>query len=92
MNWKRWHFLSYILVGAVAGWLAGKILESYYGPTIDMAMGIGGAIAAGLLMRSAGLDGYNGAITTTAVAVVGGGIFTVIAGLVNVRRMSARQL
>jgi len=85
------YFLSWILVGAVAGWLAGKILKGNdYGPT--MGMGIGGAIAGGLLMRSAFLDGYNGAITTTVVAVAGAVIFAVIAGLVNGRRMSARQL
>jgi uncharacterized membrane protein YeaQ/YmgE (transglycosylase-associated protein family) len=84
------YLLSWILVGAVAGWLAGKILKGNdYGPTMDIGMGIGGAIAGRLLMRSAGLDGYNRAITTT---VVGAGIFTVIAGLVNGRRMSARQL
>jgi len=47
------YFLSWILVGAVAGWLAGKILKGNdYGPTMDMGMGIGGAIAGGLLMRS----------------------------------------
>jgi uncharacterized membrane protein YeaQ/YmgE (transglycosylase-associated protein family) len=87
------YFLSWILVGAVAGWLADKFLKGNdYGPTMDMGMGIGGSIAGGLLMRSAFLDGYNGAITTTVVAVVGAGVFTVIAGLVNGRRMSARQL
>jgi uncharacterized membrane protein YeaQ/YmgE (transglycosylase-associated protein family) len=87
------YFLSWILVGAVAGWLAGKILKGNdYGPTMDMGMGIGGAIAGGLLMRSAALDGYNGAITTTVVAVVAAGVFTLVAGLVNGRRMSVRQL
>jgi len=42
------HFLSWILVGAVAGWLAGKILKGNdYGPT--MGMGIDGSIAGGTL-------------------------------------------
>jgi uncharacterized membrane protein YeaQ/YmgE (transglycosylase-associated protein family) len=87
------YFLSWIFVGAVAGWLAGKILKGNdYGPTMDMGMGIGGAIAGGVLMRSARWDGHNGAFTTTVVAVVSAGIFAVIAGLVNGRRMSARQL
>ena len=37
------YFLSWILVGAVAGWLAGKILKGNdYGPAMDMGMGIGG--------------------------------------------------
>jgi uncharacterized membrane protein YeaQ/YmgE (transglycosylase-associated protein family) len=55
------YFLSWILVGAVAGWLAGKILKGNdYGPTMDMGMGIGGAIAGGLLMRSARWTGTTG--------------------------------
>jgi uncharacterized membrane protein YeaQ/YmgE (transglycosylase-associated protein family) len=87
------YFLSWILVGAVAGWLAGTILKGNdYGPAMDMGMGIGGAILGGLLMRSARWDGFNGPITTTAVAVVSAGVFAVIAGLMNGRRMFARQL
>lgn len=66
------YFLSWILVGAVAGWLAGKILKGKrLRPDMDVGTGIGGAIAGGRFMRSAGLNGYNGATATTVVAVVG---------------------
>src|SRR6266404_3632815 len=62
------YLLSWILVGLVAGWLGGKILKGDgYGTVMDIAMGIGGAVAGGLLMQSAGLGGRWGAISTTVV-------------------------
>jgi uncharacterized membrane protein YeaQ/YmgE (transglycosylase-associated protein family) len=87
------HFVSWIIIGLVAGWLAGKILKGNdYGPIMDLAMGIGGAVAGGLLMQSAGLGGYGGIIITTLVAMIGAVVLTLLAGFVNGRRISARQL
>ncbi len=55
------YFLSWIIVGLVAGWSAGKILKGQaYGPFMDIAMGICGAVVGGMLMRSAGFGGYGG--------------------------------
>jgi len=54
--------------------------------------GIGGAVAGGYLMHSAGFSGYRGTIYTTLVAIIGAVILTVLAGLVNGRRLYARQL
>jgi len=45
-----------------------------------------------MLMRSAGFGGYGGTIITTLVAVIGAVLLTLLAGLVNGRRMYARQL
>ena len=85
--------LSWIFVGLVAGWFAGKILKGNdYGPIMDIVMGIGGAVVGGLLMRSGGLRGYGGTILTTFVAMIGAVLLTLLAGLVNGRRMYARQL
>lgn len=87
------YFLSWIIVGLVTGWLAGKILKGNdYGPIMDIVMGIGGAVAGGFLMRSAGLSGYRGTIITTLVAMIGAVVLTLLAGFANGRRMSARQL
>lgn len=84
---------SWIAVGLVAGWLGGKMLKGEgYGRFMDIVMGIGGAVAGGLLMRSAGLGGTWGVISTTAVAMIGAVLLTLIAGLVNGRRLSERQL
>ena len=86
------YFLSWIIVGLVAGWSAGKILKgNKYGPFMDVAMGICGAVVGGMFMRSAGFGGYGGTIITTLVAMLGGVLLTLLAGLVNGRRMYARQ-
>jgi uncharacterized membrane protein YeaQ/YmgE (transglycosylase-associated protein family) len=87
------YFLSWIIVGLVVGWFGGKILKgNTYGPFMDIGMGIGGAIAGGLLMQSAGLDGYKGFVLTTLVAMIGALLLTLVAGFVNGRRMYAQQL
>ena len=87
------YFLSWIIVGLVVGWSAGKILKGNgYGPIMDIAMGICGALVGGMLMRSAGFGGYVGIIITTLVAMLGAVLLTLLAGLVNGRRMYARQL
>jgi uncharacterized membrane protein YeaQ/YmgE (transglycosylase-associated protein family) len=87
------YFVSWIVVGLVAGWFGGKILKgNAYGPFMDVAMGICGAVAGGLLMRSAGFGGYRGIILTTFVAMIGAVVLTLLAGFVNGRRMLARQL
>lgn len=55
------YFLSWIIIGLVAGWSAGKILKGNgYSPLMDIAIGIVGAVAGGFLMRSAGFSGYQG--------------------------------
>ncbi len=83
----------WMMVGTVAGWLAGKVLKGEgYGPFMDIVMGIGGAVAGGLLMRSAGIAGYGGTITTTLAAMIGAVVLTLVAGFVNGKRMHARQL
>jgi uncharacterized membrane protein YeaQ/YmgE (transglycosylase-associated protein family) len=85
--------LWWMMIGLVAGWLAGKILKGdSYGPFMDIVMGIGGAVASGLLMRSAGIRGYGGTIITTLVAMIGAVLLTLVAGFVNGKRMYARQL
>lgn len=87
------HFVSWIMVGIAAGWLAGKILKGDgYGPLMDIAMGICGAVAGGLLIGSAGFIGYRGPVVTTLVAMIGAVLLTLLAGFVTGRRLYARQL
>ncbi len=87
------YFLSWIIVGLAAGWSAGKILKGNgYGPLMDIAMGVCGAVVGGMLMRSEGFGGYGGTIITTLVALLGAVLLTLLAGLVNGRRLYARQL
>jgi uncharacterized membrane protein YeaQ/YmgE (transglycosylase-associated protein family) len=88
------YFLSWIIVGLVVGWSARKILKGNgYGPLVDIAMGICGAVAGGIFMRSAGLlGGYGGIAITTLVAMIGAVLLTLLAGFVNGRKVYTRQL
>ena len=85
--------LLWILVGWAVGWLTGKSLEGKgYGPSMDVIMGIGGAVLGGTLARSAGLSGYAGTIVGTFAAMIFASFFTILAGLVNGRRLYSRRL
>jgi uncharacterized membrane protein YeaQ/YmgE (transglycosylase-associated protein family) len=88
------YLLAWILIGAVVGWGTGRVLQGNgYGPFMDALMGVGGAVAGGFLMRSAGLvGGYGGTIVTALVAMIGAVLLTMLAGFVNGRRIYARQL
>lgn len=87
------YLLSWIIVGSVFGWSVGKILKgNSYGPFMDIAMGVCGAVAGGVLIRFAGFAGYGGTIITTLVAMIGAVLLTVLAAYANGRRVYSRQL
>lgn len=87
------YLLSWIFAGMVAGWVSGKILKgNAYGPFMDVAMGICGAVVGGLVVRAAGLGIYGGIISTTLVAMIGAFLLTLLAGFLNGGRIYARQL
>lgn len=83
------HLLTWILVGMVVGWGAGRKLQANgYGPFLDVTMGIGGAVGGGFLMRSAG---YGGTIVTALFAAICAVLLTILAGFANGRRIYALQ-
>jgi uncharacterized membrane protein YeaQ/YmgE (transglycosylase-associated protein family) len=87
------YLVSWIFIGLAAGWLVGKTLKGdAYGPLIGIVMGVGEAVAAGFIMRSAGFVGYRGIFLTTFVAMIGAVLLTLLVGFVNGRRVLARQL
>ena len=87
------YLFAWILVGAVVGWGAGRVFQGNgYGPFMDTLMGIGGAVAGGFVMRSAGFPGYRGTVLTTMVAMIGAVLLTMLAAFANGRRLYARQL
>ena len=64
--------LAWLIVGAVAGWLAGQFMKGGgYGIVGDIIMGILGAFVGGFLASALGLGGSMGIIVTTVVAFVG---------------------
>ncbi len=61
----------WILIGLIAGWAAGRIMKgSGYGPIIDIALGIAGAVVGGVLLGLLGVHG-EGPIGTILVAIFG---------------------
>lgn len=82
-----------IFVGLVAGWLAGRSLEGEgYTPSLDIAMGIGGALIGGAVMRSFGFSGFAGTVLTALVAVPCAALLTTLAALGNGRRIYSRAI
>lgn len=64
--------LAWLVVGAVAGWLAGQFMKgSGYGLVGDIIMGILGALVGGFIASALGLGGAMGIIGTTVVAFIG---------------------
>jgi uncharacterized membrane protein YeaQ/YmgE (transglycosylase-associated protein family) len=61
----------WIIVGLVAGWAAGKIMKgSGYGPLMDIALGIIGAVIGGFLLGLVGIHS-EGLIGSIIVAIFG---------------------
>jgi len=70
-------FLSWILVGLIAGWLTGKIMHGPgKGVLMDIIVGLLGAMAGGFLMRLLGMRSEGGFIYTVFVAILGAVVLT----------------
>ena len=64
--------ILWLIIGAVAGWLAGKIVEGAgFGLIVDIIVGIVGAFIGGWLAGVLGIDIGGGLIGSIIVAVVG---------------------
>ena len=65
------HLLWFLLVGLVAGWLAGKITKgSGYGVLGDIVIGVVGAFVGGFLFRLVGIAA-GGTLGSLIVATIG---------------------
>lgn len=75
--------LIFLLIGAVAGWLAGQIVKGGgFGLVGDIVVGILGAFVAGLLLPRLGL-GLTGIVGSIIYAAIGAIILLVIVRLVK---------
>jgi uncharacterized membrane protein YeaQ/YmgE (transglycosylase-associated protein family) len=62
----------WIIVGLIAGWLAGKIMKgSGYGALVDILLGMVGAIVGGWILRILGFYSSGGLISSILVATLG---------------------
>ena len=66
------HFLWWIVVGLIAGWVTGKIMKgSGYGVGMDIVLGIVGGILGGWILRILGFYSSGGLIPSILVAIFG---------------------
>jgi uncharacterized membrane protein YeaQ/YmgE (transglycosylase-associated protein family) len=87
--------LSWIVVGLIAGWMAGMVMKGgSYGVVGDIIIGIvggllGGWIATSVLKISAGVSGIN--VESIMVAFLGAVVLIVLLRMVSGRRLSFRR-
>jgi uncharacterized membrane protein YeaQ/YmgE (transglycosylase-associated protein family) len=71
--------LRWIIIGAFAGWVAGKMMKpSAFGWVRDIWSGIAGAMIGGFVMRGFGFSGRGGAFYVLLVATMGAAMLTLI--------------
>ena len=77
----RYSLLGWLLIGLIAGWLAGKIARGQgFGCITDIVLGLIGAVLGGWLFLKLGILG-GGFIYSLAAATVGAVIIVAIAHL-----------
>jgi len=68
--------IAWLIVGAIAGFLAGQVMKGgHYGLIGDIIMGIIGAFVGGFVANLLGLGGSMGLIGTIVVAFIGACLF-----------------
>jgi uncharacterized membrane protein YeaQ/YmgE (transglycosylase-associated protein family) len=83
----------FLLVGLVAGWLAGAIMKGGgYGLVGDLVVGVLGALIGGSLFQRLGVSEGGGLLGAIAVATVGAVILVVILRLINQNRGTSVRL
>jgi uncharacterized membrane protein YeaQ/YmgE (transglycosylase-associated protein family) len=66
------HLLWFIIIGLVAGWLAGKLMKGKgFGVVGDIIIGVIGALIGGFLFRTLGISAGGGLIGSLVVATIG---------------------
>ena len=75
-------FVAWIVVGLVAGWLAGQLMKGGgYGVVVDIILGLLGGVVGGWLFGLLGLSSGGGMIGSIIVAFVGA---VILVGLTRV--------
>jgi len=65
-------FVWFVLIGLVAGWLAGKLMKGGgFGVIGDIVVGVVGALLGGFLFSALGLSAGGGLIGSVIVATIG---------------------
>ena len=77
-------FVWFILIGLVAGWLAGQLVKGGgFGVIGDIVVGVLGALLGGFLFRSLGVTAGGGLLGSIIVATIGAVILILILRLIK---------
>jgi uncharacterized membrane protein YeaQ/YmgE (transglycosylase-associated protein family) len=78
------HLILFLIVGGIAGWLAGKLMSGHgYGVIVDVILGIlGGLIGGWLVSTFLGIQ-TTGLIASFIVALIGACILVAIVHLIK---------
>ncbi|BAZ31862.1 hypothetical protein NIES4074_43350 [Cylindrospermum sp. NIES-4074] len=77
-------FLWFILIGLVAGWLAGQLVKGGgFGPVGDIIVGVIGSLLGGYLFRTLGVSAGGGLLGSLLVATVGAVVFLFVLRLIR---------
>ncbi|MBX9453817.1 MAG: GlsB/YeaQ/YmgE family stress response membrane protein [Neoaquamicrobium sediminum] len=76
--------IVFILIGAIAGWLAGQLVKGYgFGLLGNIVVGIVGAFIAGFLFPALGISLGSGVIAAIIHATIGAVILLVLIRLIK---------
>jgi uncharacterized membrane protein YeaQ/YmgE (transglycosylase-associated protein family) len=76
--------ITWLVIGAVAGWLAGLLVEGYgFGLIGNIVVGIAGAIIAGWLLPQIGFVLAGGILAAIVNAVIGAVILLLVIGFIR---------
>jgi uncharacterized membrane protein YeaQ/YmgE (transglycosylase-associated protein family) len=77
-------FIWFILIGLVAGWLAGQLMKGGgYGVIGDIVVGVLGALLGGFLFTSLGVSAGGGLLGAIIVATIGAIVLIVLLRLIK---------
>ena len=77
-------FLTWILVGLIAGWLAGQVMKGGgYGVVVDIILGMLGGVVGGWVFGALGIGAGGGMLGSIVVAFVGAVILVGITRLLK---------
>jgi uncharacterized membrane protein YeaQ/YmgE (transglycosylase-associated protein family) len=77
-------FIEWILIGLIAGWLAGKVMSGGgYGVVVDILLGLLGSVLGGWIFSSLNIWPGGGAIGAIIVAFIGAVLLVWITRLIK---------
>jgi uncharacterized membrane protein YeaQ/YmgE (transglycosylase-associated protein family) len=79
MNLEPGGIIAWLIVGAIAGWLAGQVMTGAgFGLLADVVVGIVGAVIGGFVLSLFGIAGTVGFVGSIVVAFIGAVILVAI--------------